>query len=243
MIALPATAVPAAGTRRPAPQPAPATLPRLPLLAAPAVTPPAAGADRDTMVEVKRQLAADLALRVTIAGQLRALRAQQARQAFLTAQARKARARSVRPAREVHTDHSRQVARGGPRHPRNRAGSSWSGWVPPADGSRAGTVVTWALAQVGKPYVWGAAGPGSFDCSGLVMRAYQQVGVRLPHQSGGIAGRGRFVPAGQWQRGDVIAFPGHVALYIGNGQMVEAPHAGASVRVVKTRGGSARRIL
>ncbi len=89
--------------------------------------------------------------------------------------------------------------------------------------------------------MWGAAGPRAFDCSGLVMRAWGAAGVSLPHQSGSIAARGRYVPPGQWAPGDVIVFPGHVALYLGGGRMVEAPHAGASVRVVPTRGGYAVR--
>src|SRR5262249_5962938 len=91
----------------------------------------------------------------------------------------------------------------------------------PASG-RAAVVIRFALAQVGKPYVWAAAGPSAYDCWGLVMAAYARVGIRLPHQSGQIAVRGRRVPAGQWMPGDVIYFPGHVALYIGDGKMVEA---------------------
>lgn len=114
--------------------------------------------------------------------------------------------------------------------------------VAPPSGA-AGTVVNFALAQVGTPYVYGAAGPGSYDCSGLVMAAYARVGIKLPHQSEQIAARGRQVPAGQWQPGDVIHFPGHVAIYIGGGKMVEAANPSAGVRIAPLRGGTAYRFL
>lgn len=113
--------------------------------------------------------------------------------------------------------------------------------IAPAGTGAAAIAVAFALAQVGKPYVWGAAGPGAYDCSGLVMAAWARAGVRLPHQSGSIAARGRSVPAGQWAPGDVITWPGHVALYIGGGRMVEAAHAGVPVRVTGLRGGRAVR--
>lgn len=105
-------------------------------------------------------------------------------------------------------------------------------YVAPADGSRAAVVVAFALAQVGKPYVWAAAGPGAYDCSGLVMAAYRQVGISLPHQTGGIVGRGRRVGRGELQPGDVV-FPesGHVGIYIGGGRMVHAPEPGERVKV------------
>lgn len=105
----------------------------------------------------------------------------------------------------------------------------------PADGSRAAVVVAFALAQVGKPYVWGAAGPRAFDCSGLVMAAYARVGVGVPHQTGGIVGRGRRVSRGELQPGDLV-FPasGHVGIYIGGGRMVHAstPRSGIKVSSV-----------
>lgn len=108
-------------------------------------------------------------------------------------------------------------------------------YVAQADGSRAAVVVAFALAQVGKPYVWAAAGPGAFDCSGLVMAAYARVGVGLPHQTGGIVGRGRRVGRGELQPGDVV-FPasGHVGIYIGGGRMVHAstPRGGIKVSSV-----------
>lgn len=97
----------------------------------------------------------------------------------------------------------------------------------------AGGAVSFALAQVGKRYVWGTAGPSSFDCSGLVMAAFARIGIRLPHQSGGIAGYGRPV-SGPLQPGDVLFLSGrggvyHVILYVGSGQVVEAASPGQGV--------------
>ncbi|WP_432825377.1 C40 family peptidase [Dactylosporangium sp. CA-092794] len=114
--------------------------------------------------------------------------------------------------------------------------------VAPPSGA-AGTVVNFALAQVGKPYVYAKSGPNAYDCSGLVMAAYARVGISLPHQSEQIAARGRQVPSGQWMPGDVIHTSGHVAIYIGGGKMVEAANPSAGVRVAPVRGGTAYRFL
>jgi cell wall-associated NlpC family hydrolase len=114
--------------------------------------------------------------------------------------------------------------------------------VKPPSGA-AGTVVSFAMAQVGKRYVYATSGPDTYDCSGLVMAAYAKVGIKLPHQSEQIAARGRQVPSGQWMPGDVIHTSGHVAIYIGNGKMVEAANPSAGVRVAPVRGGTAYRFL
>jgi cell wall-associated NlpC family hydrolase len=95
--------------------------------------------------------------------------------------------------------------------------------------------VSTALAQVGKPYVWGAAGPGSFDCSGLTQYAYRAAGVSLPHSSSMQAGMGTPVSRSALQPGDLVFFyspVSHVGMYIGNGQMVHASTAGEPVKVV-----------
>lgn len=101
---------------------------------------------------------------------------------------------------------------------------------------RAETAVRFALAQVGKPYVWGAAGPGSYDCSGLVMAAFAKIGVKLAHQSGSIAGSGRSVSRSQLQRGDVILYSGHVAIALGGGMMVHAANPRTGIVVAKIYG-------
>jgi peptidoglycan DL-endopeptidase CwlO len=105
----------------------------------------------------------------------------------------------------------------------------------PAPNPRAQTAVEAALSQVGKPYQWGAAGPNSYDCSGLTMWAWGQAGVSLPHNSGAQYAATPRVDSSDLAPGDLVFFGSpihHVAMYIGNGQMVEAPYSGQQVRVV-----------
>lgn len=96
-----------------------------------------------------------------------------------------------------------------------------------------GNVVSYALSQLGTPYVWGGGAPGGFDCSGLVMWAYAQVGVSLPHSSYAMWNYGVPVSRDQLMPGDILFFDGlgHVGLYIGNGEFVDAPHTGAVVEI------------
>ncbi len=92
----------------------------------------------------------------------------------------------------------------------------------------------YALTQRGKPYVWGAAGPGSYDCSGLVMWAYAQVGISLPHYTGSQWTMGEHVSRSQLEPGDLVFFfadISHVGIYLGNGLMVDAPSTGQVVQV------------
>ncbi len=104
----------------------------------------------------------------------------------------------------------------------------------PAPNERAQIAVDAALSQVGKPYQWGGAGPDSYDCSGLTMWAWAQAGVSLPHNSGAQYSATVRVDRSDWAPGDLLFFGSpihHVAMYIGNGQMVEAPYSGQHVRV------------
>jgi peptidoglycan DL-endopeptidase CwlO len=94
-------------------------------------------------------------------------------------------------------------------------------------------VVSVALSQLGVQYVWGGASPGGFDCSGLVMWAFAQVGVSLPHSSYAQYSYGVPVSRDQLQPGDLVFFDGlgHVGIYIGGDQFVHAPHTGDVVKI------------
>jgi peptidoglycan DL-endopeptidase CwlO len=99
---------------------------------------------------------------------------------------------------------------------------------------RAAAAVHFAMAQIGKPYVYGAAGPNSFDCSGLTMAAWGAAGVGLPHSSSAQYGSGTHISASQLQPGDLVFYYSpisHVGMYIGNGMIVNAENPSAGIRV------------
>jgi cell wall-associated NlpC family hydrolase len=97
-----------------------------------------------------------------------------------------------------------------------------------------GPVLAYAKAQIGKAYVFGAAGPGAFDCSGLTMMAWKQSGVSLPHSSSAQYASGRHISESELKPGDLVFYYSpisHVGLYIGNGQIVNALNPGSGVRI------------
>ncbi|CAG7600434.1 C40 family peptidase [Actinacidiphila bryophytorum] len=103
----------------------------------------------------------------------------------------------------------------------------------PATG-RAAAAINFALAQRGKPYVWGATGPGSYDCSGLTQAAYRAAGVTIGRTTSDQATKGIAVSKADLRPGDLVFFYSglsHVGIYLGNGQIVHAPHTGAVVEV------------
>jgi cell wall-associated NlpC family hydrolase len=127
----------------------------------------------------------------------------------------------------------RQIANNQPVAPAPRPGPVSGAPVPSRGGVSA--VIAFARAQIGDPYAWGAAGPGTWDCSGLTMMAWAQAGVYLSHYTGAQWAETRRVPLSDLQPGDLVFYGSsgpdshHVGLFIGNGMMIEAPHTGASV--------------
>ena len=103
--------------------------------------------------------------------------------------------------------------------------------------SSAGSIAATAMQYIGAPYVYGASGPSSFDCSGLVQYVYGQFGISVPHSSGGIRSAGTVVSAAAAQPGDVIWWSGHVAIYTGDGMMVSADSPGQGVQYRAVDGG------
>ncbi|MFL6061436.1 MAG: NlpC/P60 family protein [Marmoricola sp.] len=114
-------------------------------------------------------------------------------------------------------------------------GGDYTGPVPNVDATgRAAIAVRYAMAQVGKAYVYGASGPSAFDCSGLTMRAWGAAGVGLPHSSNAQQGSGMRVSESELQPGDLVFYyspVSHVGMYIGNGLIVNAENPSAGVRV------------
>ncbi|MGP3921600.1 NlpC/P60 family protein [Streptomyces sp. 8N616] len=107
----------------------------------------------------------------------------------------------------------------------------WDDLAPSS--SRSAAAVAAARRAVGSPYVWGMAGPGGFDCSGLTYWSYAQAGVAIPRTSQGQRHAGRQVPLSQARPGDLVTYrsdASHVGMYVGNGQVVHAPYPGARVR-------------
>lgn len=108
------------------------------------------------------------------------------------------------------------------------------GGTPRATAGRAAQAVAYAYAALGRPYVWGATGPGAYDCSGLTQAAWRSAGVSLPRTTYTQINAGTRVPRSRLAPGDLVFFysgVSHVGLYIGGGQMIHAPRPGAPVRV------------
>lgn len=101
-------------------------------------------------------------------------------------------------------------------------------------GGAAGEAISFACAQIGKPYGWGTAGPNTYDCSGLVKAAWAQAGISLPHNAAAQRSAVRYVDRSELRPGDLVFYYAglsHVGLYAGDGWIVHAPQAGDVVRM------------
>jgi cell wall-associated NlpC family hydrolase len=113
--------------------------------------------------------------------------------------------------------------------------------VTTSSASKGQAALAWALTQVGKPYIWGAAGPNGYDCSGLTMKAYASVGISIGRTTKSQYANVAHVPISQMRPGDLIFYSSngaasgiyHVAIYAGNNMRVHAPSPGKYVEYVK----------
>jgi cell wall-associated NlpC family hydrolase len=115
------------------------------------------------------------------------------------------------------------------------AGTTTATYTGPTN-TQAGKAVAFAYAQLGKPYVWGATGPGSYDCSGLVQAAWATAGVSLPRVTYDQWAALPHISASALEPGDLLFFDGegHVSMYVGGGYMIDAPRTGLTVQKVPT---------
>jgi cell wall-associated NlpC family hydrolase len=128
--------------------------------------------------------------------------------------------------------------------PGNGGGGGGSPSPPPGGpykgptGTQAGKAVAYAYAQLGKPYVYGATGPSSFDCSGLTMASWGSAGISIPRVSYSQMSDLPSVSTSDLQPGDILGFAGnsHVGIYVGGGYLIDAPHTGADVEKVALSG-------
>jgi peptidoglycan DL-endopeptidase CwlO len=186
----------------------------------------AAAAERARQLAIQRARAA-----------LAAEAAQAAAQAAATARANAAAAAAAAAAAHRRKTVKAPVSPAKPpaRHKPVRAPVSSGGVGGGGGGGGIGArVVAYALSKVGDAYVWGAAGPSAYDCSGLTMRAYQQVGISLPHSSSAQWSSGRRISVGNLQPGDLVFYYSpvhHVGIYIGGGMIVNAENPGVGVTI------------
>lgn len=174
--------------------------------------------------------------------QERAAAAAKAREEAQAAALRKAAQEAAKDAKDAKKDH-KQATDDSSASPASSTGGGYTDsgpavdYTPPAPGTGAQRAVAYAKAQVGKPYLWGAEGPSAFDCSGLTMMAWRSGGKYLPHWSVAQFQQSTRISVVQLRPGDLVFWgstPGsihHVAMYIGNGQIVHAPRTGQPVQI------------
>ena len=181
-----------------------------------------------TLASQKRQIESALArqqhLLASIHSSVEQLQREEAAREAREKAAAEARLRAIAAARAAAAAAAAKAAQGNPFPPT----------LPPVLGTGAGhpEAAHIALQYLGVPYVWGGASPSGFDCSGLVMYVYGQLGISLPHYTGSQWSVTQPISLSSAQPGDLIFFNGleHVGIYLGGGQMVDAPHTGSVVR-------------
>jgi cell wall-associated NlpC family hydrolase len=186
---------------------------------------------------IQGQLASRRALLSSIQGEIAHLKAQEAaRQAELRRElaARVAEQQRAAPAQAIAST----VSPVSPTPSGDTGGGGGSGVVAPAPPPTHSSVVAIAERYLGVPYRWGGASPSGFDCSGLVMYVYAQVGVSLPHSSYAQYGMGSPVSRSDLQPGDLVFFDGlgHVGIYVGGNSFIHAPHTGDVVKISSISG-------
>lgn len=200
----------------------------------------AARHDLDTAkAEVGQEVAAREAVQRKLAAAKASIQADLARQQALLASLQ-ARERAALVARLAAAERAAAAATRPPATPSIAGAPSTGGSASfatassaPANGAAA-AAVRLAYAQLGKPYQWGASGPNSYDCSGLTMAAWAAAGVSLPHNAAAQYGSITHVPSSSLRPGDLVFFGSdlhHVGIFVGDGQMIDAPHSGAVVRI------------
>ena len=176
---------------------------------------------------VESQLSRERALRASIQGEIARMQAAEAQRQLLLARQARARIAAAQAAYQASANPAPVVGLSAD----SSGGTSSDTPAPPP--SQYSGVVGVAMSKLGTPYVWGAAGPSAFDCSGLVTWAFAQIGVSVPHSSYALASMGTPVSRDQLQPGDLVFFDGngHVGIYIGGGRFIHAPHTGDVVRI------------
>lgn len=202
----------------------------------------AAAAEQARLAEARAQAARDAAAKKAAQETAQRAREEAARQAAAARAAEEAarKAAADKAARDRETAAQQQAPRPAAPEPAPRPApepAPQPAPAPPAQSGGVSAVLAYARAQLGKPYQWGGEGPNSFDCSGLTLMAWRQAGVYLSHYTGAQWGETSRVAISDLRPGDLVFYGAdgptshHVGLYIGGGQMIEAPHAGANVRV------------